>query len=422
MTSALKRGRTSVLLHIAASAVLAAPGAARGGEAAAPAGSVVAGALSVTQTRGAATVVIFTSSDKPDSVRLWDEFHEGAWARQQRGLVQVVNVKNERDATYVRSSGVTKFPTVLVYTRGPKGLVQAAAITDCTTPQALALRLRDLDLTAGAPDLSVVAAAHSPDVYPTQQNAAPPSPQPQPQPQPVYQSLPQPQPVMQAVPQATMTAGLVQVPSQNLVIQQAPPQVFLAPTQAPVVYMPMTAGPAQPTLPMAAAAPSPNLFLPAPAPTLTAAPAPSPTLAVAAAPALSAAPAPATVGTLAAVTNQTLSLPASASRTRVRVRGPGILGASLARLGERMIGLGRARIETVQETTLEAPTTRSAPTGLTTISTTSTTPVVPQQPTLMLQSAPQPQQVCKTPCEAPPANPQPPGLLPSPPGGAPSKR
>src|SRR5208282_2078182 len=70
--------------------------------------------------------------------------------------------------------------------------------------------------------------------------------------------------------------------------------------------------------------------------------------AVAAAAVAAAATAPA-VGS-AALTTQSVSVPASSTTSRVRVRGPGPLAAAAARLGERLTTLGRTRIETVQET------------------------------------------------------------------------
>ena len=53
---------------------------------------------------------------------------------------------------------------------------------------------------------------------------------------------------------------------------------------------------------------------------------------------------------MTALTSQSVSMPTSRSATRVRVRGPGPLASSLARLGERMTQLGKTRIETTQET------------------------------------------------------------------------
>jgi hypothetical protein len=107
----------------------------------------------------------------------------------------------------------------------------------------------------------------------------------------------------------------------------------------------------------------------------------------------------------AALTNQAVSVPASRSSTRTRVRGPGLINASLARFGERLIQLGRTRIETVQETELAPPVAQTSG-GFTTISTTGLVP----QPT-----APQPPPTAPQPPPPPPTAP-----VPSPQGGPPS--
>jgi hypothetical protein len=378
-----------------------------------PSASALGAALQMTRTRGVATVAVLTSPEQPASVQIWKEFYEGTWARTNRGSVELVNVSKETDAGLVRTLNVSHFPTAIVYTRGPQGVRVLGTITDCNTAEDLVARLRSLDLGLNASvkaDQAVTATALSSDNYPSGQTQCPapaycPPPQQAPQAQPTTLSM-APTQSFQA------TANVIQMPSQNLMIQQAPPQIFLAPTQAPIVYVPQTMA-AGPTMSLAAApaqsAPAGNLFLATP--TLSAAPAQQPTMALAAS-APAAAPAAtlalaATPGPLAAVNNQTLSLPTSGNRTRVRVRGPGMLASSLARLGERMTRLGRSRIETINETTLEAPLNQSPAVGMATISTTSTQPLA-QAPTLSL--AP-PQQPCQTPsC---PAN-SPPSNLPSP--------
>jgi hypothetical protein len=382
--------------------------------------SALASALATTQSRGVATVAVITSADQPSSVRFWNEFYDGAWARSNRGLVQLVNVSKEAEPELVREMGVNRFPSVIAYGRGPQGVRQLATITDCGNEEALSARLSALDLglnPSGKADPAVRAAAYSGDVYAS--NQTPPSP-PQCNPSLTASPPPQYQPQTLALtpsyqPTLATTANVIQVPSQNLMISQAPPTVFLAPTQAPIVYVPQTLS-AGPSLSLSPApysnAPAGNLFLTTPS--VSALPAQQPTTALA----LSA-PAPAPAATLAlaanpaapvaAVTNSTMSLPTSGSRTRVRVRGPGILGSSLARFGERLTRLGRARIETVQETTLEAPLNQGPSVGMATISTTSTTPIA-QGPTLSLSPPQQQQPPCQTSsCPAPP-----PSTLPSP--------
>ena len=385
--------------------------------------SALASALAITRTRGAATVAVVTSSDQPASVRFWNEFYDGVWARFNRGIVQVVNVSKDSDPGLVRTMGVNRFPSVIVYTRGPQGIAQLATIADCDTADSLPARLRALDLglePSGKADPAISATSFGGDVYASNQ-FSPPQPQcnpslnlaPPAQNQPQMLSLtPASQPLL------STSANLIQVPSQSLMIQQAPPQVFLAPTQAPIVYVPQTLS-AGPSLSLSAApapsAPAGNLFMTTP--TLNASPPQQPTMSLA----LSA-PAPAPAATLAlapspptlaaGVSNSTMSLPTTGSRTRMRVRGPGMLASSLARVGERMTQLGRTRIETVQETTLQ-PTLNQGPSlGMATISTTSTTPMA-QSPTLTL-SPPQQQPPCQTPCQGPSCPASPSSTLPSP--------
>jgi hypothetical protein len=354
-------------------------------------------AQAITLARGTPTIIVFTSANQLDSVRLWQEFGGGEWAHTQRGRVQVVHITQEQDPQLVRALGISQFPMVVVYGRGPAGITRLGSIADCPSASTLVARLREMGVGSermARRDPAVRTAAFYDDIRASQQ-FQPPAPQVCAPAPPVQQAPPQ---ALQlslspAAPVQTMTAGVIQVPSQNLVLQQAPPQVFLSPTQAPVVYVPqsLNLSPAQPnpTLSLSPAPaqgqPTANLFLSVPTQTLASGP---PTALN-----VTAAPATATLNTgppasLAAVTNQTLSLPSSGSRTRVRVRGPGLLGSFLARVGQHLTQFGRARIETIQETTLEAPMPQSAP-GTTTIQTTSTSPI-PQQPTLSLSPQQQP--------------------------------
>ena len=108
------------------------------------------------------------------------------------------------------------------------------------------------------------------------------------------------------------------------------PTNFFLPTSPP----PMAPAAPQPVAPMAfAPAPQPMAFAP-----MAFAPAPQP---VAFAP-VSAQPI-APVSGAANLTNQTVSVPTSRSSTRVRVRGPGMINAGLARFGERLVQLGRTQ-------------------------------------------------------------------------------
>ena len=267
----------------------------------------------------------------------------------------------------MRAWNITRFPTVIVFGPDAKGMTALGSTSDCAGGAVLAAWLEALDSGRRAPgelDPSVHTTAIGTDAYPSQQQP-PPAPSPPAAAPPAYSPPTAP---AYAAPLATTTAGVIQVPSQNYVIQQAPPQIFMAAAQAPIVYVPQAMTTAM--MPVAPAPPA-NVFLPtAPAPVAPMAAA-MPVAAFAPAPALPAAPA---VAMPAAITNQTLALPASQTATRVRVRGPGLFAASLARLGERLVQLGQARIVTTQETVLQPPYPQTA-SGLTTISTTSAAPV-----------------------------------------------
>ncbi len=368
--------------------------------AAAPAESPLDLALATTRTRGAETVAVFTDTDQPASVQFWEGFRDGAWARANRGLVQVVNVSKTDNPDVFALMNVSRVPTVVVYARRGEKLVKLGAITDCDSPEGLSGWLRALELgRSGQSDTSVTPTIFGGDVRPSPQfQATTPVPAP-----PVAQTpQPQQQQVMMVASQpGTTSAAVVQVPSQNLMIQQAPPQIFLAPQASPMVYVPQVASAApvaMPTLAMAPSAPAANLFM-ATATVAPTQPAQQPTLAVAAPASAPATLALAAGGPALAVNNQSLSLASTGTRSRVRVRGPGLLNSGLARFGERLTRLGRTRIESVQETTLEAPVSQGTPTGLTTISTTSAAPIVPQQqPTICLQPE---EEVCRHKCKRP---------------------
>ena len=318
--------------------------------------------MSVTRSTGAATVAVMTSASQPKSVRIWEEFNQGSWAKKNRGLVQFVNVSTETEPGLIRTMGVAQFPTVHVYTRGSNGVTRVALFTGVDSAENLVNRLESLNLgldPISKADQDVRRTSYPGDVHATEQVQPTPT-WPQIQACPPAQSPPMAPTVPVAptfAPTVSMTGGLVQVPGQNLVVQQAPTQVYLAPPQPPMVYVPQTASaaPMAATMtmaqPVAASPPAGNVFMMAPTMPTATAPQPSVMLAASPGPALtvaaptSVAVAAPTIGastgtpTLAAVTNQTLSLPSSGSRTRVRVRGPGFLGSSLARLGERLIQL-----------------------------------------------------------------------------------
>ena len=90
-------------------------------------------------------------------------------------------------------------------------------------------------------------------------------------------------------------------------------------------------------------------------------------------PMVPAAPQPAMMGTAPALAGSSVAVPTSSSSSSVEIRGPGLLCAGLARVGERLVQLGRTRVRTVQETVLQTP--RSQPLGgMATIATSGLTP------------------------------------------------
>jgi hypothetical protein len=402
-------GRTACFLAVAILMMVGVPRAdAQEQPAASSSGITVGQALAATLSKGVPTVVVFTSESQPGSIRVWNEFNETAWARTNRGLVQLVRVSKEHEVGFVRSSGIVQFPSVVVYARGPKGVTVLSSIQDCADASSLVSRMISLSVgmePMAAVDPSVRPATYPGDAYPSQQYQQPTTSSPPPASPPAMTSQPM---VTVAMPQTvSATTGMIQVPGQNLMIQQQPTQVYMAPAPQPVVYVPQTM-PSMSFVPQTASPPAGNLYL------TTSAPAPAPTMAVAVANQPAVTPTAVALTTaappaLAAVNNQTFSLPSSASRTRVRVRGPGLVASSLARLGEKMTQLGRARIETVQETELQSPYTQNLSGGLTTFNSTSTTPISQPQTMMMTTPAPAPQPpVCQppNPTPTPQASPQ----------------
>ena len=71
--------------------------------------------------------------------------------------------------------------------------------------------------------------------------------------------------------------------------------------------------------------------------------------------------APAQMGNAPGLGGSSVSVPTSSSSTSVEVRGPSLLGAGLARVGQRLTQLGRTRVRTVQDTVLNTP--QSQPIG-----------------------------------------------------------
>ena len=267
---------------------------------------------------------------------------------------------------------------------------------------------------------------------------------------------PQSVPVMTfSVPTPTTTASVIQAPSQTYVIQQSPPQFYLAQQPGGGTFVPQSTGLATTTvagnlfMPMSVAPASANVgqvavastggsiampvssLAPANVAQVAMAPATGAALVAVAPSGLSpAAVAPAAIATApaattavanlataagplvtgASLTTQSVSVPASSTRSRVRVRGPGPLAAALARFGERLTTLGRTRIETVQETNLQTESTQSPAGQVMTLSSTSASPVLtPQQNVTIPASLPQQSTApASVPCLSGPPSPPPP--------------
>lgn len=400
-----------------------------------PAMAAVSAALGHMKAGGAPLVVVVTSSARPESRAFSRALIDGAWARANRGLVQVVELPAEGNAAMVEQLRVAETPAVLAYTMGADGPACRGMKVGGSPDEASAwlgsLGLGGTRATAGTFDPAVVTANH--EGYPSPQQPYTPSIQAPPAPTPSYvpasvpytpASIPAPSPTYMIAGAPSMApaapTSMVHLPGPNVVVQQGEARVFVAPPSgmASIAGMP--------------SAPASNLYLPASAPapvytaSLPAAPAayapaavytPAATYAPAAvyAPAATYAPAamapaavaPAAIGpAIAAVTNQTTALPTGGSRTRIRVRGPGPIRAGLASLGERMTQLGRARIETVQETDLATPAVQGG-TGVATFSTSSVAPVGQPQTTTQYVPSGNPSPPPPVVCQPPPVTPSP---------------
>jgi hypothetical protein len=118
-------------------------------------------------------------------------------------------------------------------------------------------------------------------------------------------------------------------------------------------------------------------------------------------------PPAAPAGGMNAFTNQSVTVPTSRAARRGRVRGPGLLGSGIARLGEFMTLAGRTRIETIQETQLETPLTQPSG-GVATIQSTAATPLIAPQ-SMATNPVPPPQPPAQPQSSPPPPTPSPQG-------------
>jgi hypothetical protein len=231
------------------------------------------------------------------------------------------------------------------------------------------------------------------------------------------QSVPSPQAPTPAIPQSFPTqsvsppqAALPQsmpamlpvapVPFSYPVSPPAPSNYFLPPTAAPFgMYPPAMPYGIQPS-PMPYA--MPYAMQPMMQPVMPVAmPAAMPYATTPAVPFAGTPPAQPLAG-VGAFTNQSVSVPTSRSSSRVRVRGPGLLGSGIARLGEFMTLAGRTRIENIQETQLETPFAQPAG-GVANIQSIAAAPLIAPQSSLTYPAPPPPQAQPQSVPTAPPA-------------------
>jgi hypothetical protein len=254
-------------------------------------------ALNATASTGVPTVVIVTSPAEPASLQLCRALATSPEVARLSGSFQFAEMGSDLYKAQVQKLGIQRFPTVIVYRRGARGVEAAASTSGLSQPTEVVHWLGLLELATrgvGTADAAIVRAAYgqaaaSGQAYPTEQAPSPnpPSKQPVAPPTPPYVPPPPvyaPPPVPMAPPayQAPYPAPApvyLQPPAPTMVVQQAPQQIVLAPAPPPQITVAM-APPTMPTVsyaPPTANAPPPNLFTqPAMAPPAAAPPAAAP--------------------------------------------------------------------------------------------------------------------------------------------------
>src|SRR5579885_1151950 len=306
---------------------------------------------------GVTVVAVTTSAARPDSRAFLEALRSHPWFVANARRIRLVEVPSEGQATTARL-GLNVCPAITAYSRGPRGLEILGGRSGFSGVDEAIGWLRDLEsgaVPAGSPRVD-------PAVEPTGLERGSPLASAQgPMASGTAPAVPSPQ-VISAPGAGTTTGGLCPSPGRGL----APPvrivlvpQVATTTTGTSDLFMPATVVSGSVGAPLAAG-PLPLAMPQSPAPMVM--------VPMAAVPAGPATAGPGACG--AHVTTHSISVPASRTSSRVRVRAPGPCAAALARFGERLALLGRTRIETVYETQLETEVARSAPAQFMTLSST----------------------------------------------------
>lgn len=320
--------------------------------AAAPLPTTADQALGLTSQTGRPTLLVLTSRSEPDSQRLWEDL--AAWVQKggDRGW-SVARLSLEADAEPVRRLGVTRFPTVIVYRKGSRGVEAAGSRVQ---PRDAAEVLAWLGSTNPAvatneaksdPAVGRTGLFHHPHAQPSPQTPAP-SPAPAAAAVPAF--APVPAPILTASPAAMPAQAPVVLATAPppIVLQQAPQTVYVAPPAQPANIVVLAPPPAAPSVSVVqpsgygVAAGSPSLFLADPAASAV----------VAASPAV----APVALTTAIAAP---AAAPAS-STTAIAAIPAGPVGRFFGWIGERLVRFKYPRIMTTTTTTTTATTTAIA--------------------------------------------------------------
>ena len=185
-------------------------------------------ALHATASTGVPTVVIVTSPAEPASLQLCRSLASSPEAARLSGSFQFAEMASDLYKDQLGRLGIRRFPTLIVYRRGPRGLEAVASMTGLSQPGQVVQWLGLLGVaptTVATADPAVVRAGHgaaaaSGQTYPSEQ-------QPQQPPPPSKQPMTPPQPPPYVPP-----------PSYGPPPVAAPPQTYMAPYPAPApVYL-----------------------------------------------------------------------------------------------------------------------------------------------------------------------------------------